>query len=137
MRRSGPAQLAAQGPRAAGRESQYQALLEQIYEGSRLHYETLGEDPDLALLRGDQLYAAGLECLAALGDVEAIAELADVISLVAQARARGDAELADAIWEAGAAAIGWGKSPAHERAKGLARAEDPIATQALRSRAHN
>ena len=45
------------------------------------------EDPDLALLLGDQLYALGLSRLAELGDLEAVAELADVISLLAQARA--------------------------------------------------
>ena len=39
------------------------------------------DDPDLALLLGDQLYALGLSRLAALGDLEAVAELADLISL--------------------------------------------------------
>ncbi len=32
-----------------------------------------GADPDLALLAGDYLYALGLERLAALGDLEAVA----------------------------------------------------------------
>ncbi|HET7052083.1 MAG TPA: hypothetical protein VFI54_27685, partial [Solirubrobacteraceae bacterium] len=64
----GPPQVAAAGPRATGREQDYELLLEMIYEGSRLHY---GEprvirpsDPDLALLLGDQLYALGLSRLA-------------------------------------------------------------------------
>ena len=42
--------------------------------------------------------------------VDAIGELADIISLVAQADASADAALADAVWEAGAVAIGWGPS---------------------------
>ncbi len=48
------------------------------------------DDPDLALLAGDRLYALGLERLAALGDLDAVAELADVIALCAQAHAEGD-----------------------------------------------
>ena len=125
----GPAQLAAAGPRAAGREAEYELLLEMILEGARLHYGSPSviatPDPDLALLLGDQLYALGLSRLAALGDLDAIAELADVISLVAQAHAAADDELAEAVWEAGAVAIGWGASAEHEAAKALARAGDP------------
>jgi hypothetical protein len=75
------------------------------------------EDPDLALLAGDRLYAIGLDKLAALGDVEAVAELADLISLVAQAQAEDDPVRADAVWEAGARAVGAGTSPDHEAAK--------------------
>jgi hypothetical protein len=135
----GPAQIAAAGPRAAGSEAEYELLLEMILEGSRLHYGTprvvRTEDRDLALLLGDQLYALGLSRLAALGDLDAVAELADLISLVAQAHADGDAALADAVWEAGAVAIGWGATDAHERAKRLARAEDRRATDSLRAAA--
>ena len=107
-----------------------------ILEGSRLHYgepRVLScEDPDLALLLGDQLYAMGLARLAELGDLEAVAELADLISLIAQAHADGQEELAAAVWQAGAAAIGWGSSPEHEAAKDLARAGDTEAAAALR-----
>lgn len=131
----GPAQLAAAGPRAAGRETEYELLLEMIFEGSRLHYGTARvvatDDVDLALLVGDRLYAIGLERLAGLGDLEAVSELADVISLVSQAYAAGDGALADAVWQAGAVAIGWGRSDAHEEAKRLARAGDARATGAL------
>jgi hypothetical protein len=85
-----------------------------IYEGSLLHYGKARvvhtDDPDLALLLGDQLYALGLARLAALGDLEAVDVLADVISSLAQAHAEGVPERADAIWEAGAMAIGWGAS---------------------------
>jgi len=110
-----------------------------ILEGSRLHYAqprvVHPGDPDLALLLGDQLYALGLSRLAALGDLEAIVELADLISLVAQAYAASDADLADAVWEAGAAAIGWGTNTDHQAAKALARAGDPRAASQLRAAA--
>jgi hypothetical protein len=65
-------------------------------------------DPDLALLAGDALYALGLERLAAVGDLAAVAELSDLISLSAQAQTEGDAELADALWAASARALGSG-----------------------------
>lgn len=136
---SGPAQQAVAGPRAARAAAQYELLLEMIYEGSRLHYRRprvfSSEDPDLSLLLGDRLYAAGLARLAELGDLEAVAELADVISLMAQAEAREDSELADAVWTAGAQAIGWGGSPEHEAAKLMARQERPGAMEALQSQA--
>ena len=135
----GPPQIAARGPRTAGREMEYELLLEMILEGSRLHYGqprmVQTDDSELALLLGDQLYALGLARLAALGDLEAIAELADVISLLAQAQAAGDAELAEAVWLAGAVAIGWGGSDAHHAAKALARAHDGRASAALRDAA--
>ena len=133
----GAAQLAAAGPRAAGAPNEYELLLEMILEGSRLHYGpprvVRTDDPDLALLVGDQLYALGLERLAALGDLGAVAELADTISLVAQAHASGDRELADAVWEAGVVAVGWGAVDELEEAKQLVRAGDSRALEALRS----
>jgi hypothetical protein len=108
----GPPQRAAAGPRAAGNEAEYELLLEMILEGSLLHYGTprvvCPEDPDLALLLGDQLYALGLSRLAALGDLDSVAVLADVISQLARAHAEDDPERAPAIWESGAVAIGWG-----------------------------
>jgi hypothetical protein len=131
----GPPQIAAAGPRAAGLEREYELLLEMIREGALLHYGTprvvCPEDPDLALLLGDQLYALGLSRLAALGDLDATAQLADVISLVAQCHAARDPALADAVWQAGAAAIGWGTSAELEAAKALARAQDAGAAAAL------
>ncbi len=127
-----PPRKAASGPRAVGREAEYELLLEMIYEGSRLHYDDDELDPDVALLLGDQLYALGLERLAALGDLDAVTELGDLISLVAQARAATDPELAAAAWDAGAVAIGWGSSEALETAKARAREEDPRALAVLR-----
>jgi hypothetical protein len=133
----GARQIRAAGPRITGLEADYELLLEMIFEGSLLHY---GEprvvhtnDSDLALLVGDQLYALGLSRLAALGDLDAVAELGDVISLIAQAQASGDRALADAVWEAGISAICHGSSDSHERAKALARDGDPNATAALRA----
>jgi hypothetical protein len=135
--RPGAAQLAAAGPRAAGAPDEYELLLEMILEGARLHYGpprvVCTDDPDLALLVGDQLYALGLERLAALGDLDAVAELADTISLVAQAHASGDRELADAVWEAGVLAVGWGGVVELDEAKQLARAGDSRALAALRT----
>ena len=133
----GPAQLAATGPRTRGREREYELLLEMILEGYRLHYaEPLvvrpGDD-DLKLLLGDQLYALGLSRLAELGDLDAVAELADVISLAAQAHSASDPELANAVWEAGAVSVGWGATDAHHAAKARARAHDPDAERALRA----
>jgi hypothetical protein len=131
----GAPQLAASGPRTSGREREYELLLEMILEGSLLHYGAPrlvgGVHPDLALLLGDQLYALGLVRLAELGDLDAVAELADLISLLAQAQAASDPRLADAIWQAGAAAIGWGATPQHADAKALARGGDGRAADAL------
>jgi hypothetical protein len=134
-----PAKIAARGPRAAGRQAEYELLLEMILEGSLLHYGTprviATEDRDLALLLGDQLYAMGLARLSELGDIDAVTELADVISLVSQAYAAGDDALADAVWRSGAVAIGWGTSDDHEVAKRLARDAGAGATGALLSAA--
>jgi hypothetical protein len=107
------------GALAGGGE--YALLYEAIHEGARLHYErgrvVAPEDPDLALLGGDRLYALGLDRLARLDDVDAVAELADVISLVAQAHAEGDPARAATVWAAGARAVAAGPSADHEAAK--------------------
>jgi hypothetical protein len=113
--------VAAAGRRAAGREDDYALLVEAIHEGYLLHYASgrvvRPEDPDLSLLAGDRLYALGLARLAELGDLAAVGELADVISLAAQAHAEGHPERAAAIWEAGVRAVGEGPPPDHEAAK--------------------
>ena len=87
------------------------------------------------LLAGDHLYALGLARLAALGDLPAVSELADVISLGAQAHAEGRTDLAEAAWEAGAAAVGWGADGALQAAKAAARSGAPEAPAALRAAA--
>jgi hypothetical protein len=133
----GPAQLAAAGPRAAGASADYELLIEAIYEGYLLHYGTPRvahtPDHDLGLLAGDRLYALGLARLVALGDVAAVAELADTITLSALAQGAGAPELAAAVWTAGARAIGWGSNAAHRRAKALVLAGSPEAVEAMRT----
>ena len=135
----GPAQLAAAGPRAEGSRADYELLIEAIYEGYLLHYGkprvALTSDRDLGLLAGDRLYALGLARLIALGDLAAVAELADTITLSALAQGAGAPGLADAVWAAGARAIGWGSGDAHRRAKELVLAGSPIAIEAMRTSA--
>ena len=131
----GPAQIVAAGPRAEGSGAEYELLVETIYEGYLLHYHTprivREHEADLGLLAGDRLYALGLARLVGLGDIEGVAELADVIALCALAHGGGQPELAAAIWMAGARALGWGPSPEHEQAKALVRAGSPDALAAL------
>ena len=80
----------------------YALLVEAIHEGYLLHYAAgrvvRPEDPDLSLLAGDRLYALGLARLAELGDLEAVALLADVISRAAQAHAEGEPAVAEEAW---------------------------------------
>jgi len=137
--RPSPAQLAASGPRAARARAEYELLVEAIYEGYLLHYGVprviAAADPDLLLLAGDRLYALGLARLVELGDGEAVAELADTITLSSLAHAAGESELAGAVWEAGARAVGWGSSNAHKHAKQLARAGSAEALEAMRTSA--
>ena len=90
------------GTNGLGRERAF--VLEAVYEGYLLHYETprafRGMDADLRLLAGDSLYALGLERLAGIGDIEAVRELSDLISLCAFVQAQGRPELADELWRA-------------------------------------
>lgn len=134
---AGPARVAASGPRAAAAAAEYELLIEAIHEGYQLHYGPArpqeASEADLALLVGDELYARGLARLVAIGDLVAVAELADVITLTALAHGAGDGELAAAIWDAGARAVGWGPSAEHEQAKALARAGSPRALAAMRA----
>ena len=130
--------LAAAGPRAAEAPYEYALLVEAIREGYLLHYEEprliQGADSDLRLLAGDYLYALGLERLAARGDLEAIGELADLISLVAQLHAENGhtfSEGAGALWLAATVAVAAGASPEHERAKESLRTGDPDAPAEL------
>jgi hypothetical protein len=134
-----PARIAAEGPRAAGNRDEYELLVEAIYEGYLLHYSSPrvmhAPEADLGLLAGDQLYAIGLARLVALGDTKAVAELADTITLSALAHGAGERGLAEAVWAAGARAVGWGSSEAHRLAKELAFAGAPSAIEAMRTSA--
>ena len=83
--------------------------LETIYEGYLVHYgrPRLFEPPDddTALLLGDYLYAHGLVRIAAAHQVDAVADLSELISLSSQLRAEerdGDGPL----WAATAALLG-------------------------------
>lgn len=84
-------------------------VIEAVHEGYELHYGEprafAGMDDDLRLLAGDALFALGLSRLAELGDLAAVAELADLISLSARAEAEGRPELAPALWRASAARL--------------------------------
>ena len=110
-----------------------------VREGYLLHYETPrlidGADGDLRLLAGDYLYALGLERLAGRGDLDAVRELADLISLAAQVHAEnGDgsgAERVAALWLAASVAVGAGTNPKHKRAKEALRHDQPDATDLL------
>jgi hypothetical protein len=130
--------LAASGPRAADAPEEYTLLVEAIREGYLLHYGRPrlidGADPDLRLLTGDYLYALGLERLTDRGDLAAVRELADLISLCAQVHAERGSDglpLTDTLWLAAAVAVGGGTSDGHERAKEAVRQGDPEADASL------
>jgi hypothetical protein len=112
-----PAGLAATGPRAARHRDEIELAVAAVHEGYSLHYgqprAMAIDDPDLALLAGDRLYALGLERLAAIGDLAAIGELADVIAV----------------------SVGWGSDTDVDAAKARARAGDPKAAPALHAAA--
>jgi hypothetical protein len=67
--------------------------VETIYEGYLLHYGRSRlfspPDGDVALLLGDALLAHGLVRVASTGSIAAVADLAELLSLCAQARADG------------------------------------------------
>jgi hypothetical protein len=132
--------LVAAGPRAAGAPGEYARMIEAIREGYLLHYAeprlVTTEDRDLSLLAGDYLYARGLERLAALGDLEAVRELSDLISLCAQLHAEGrDRRSAGAapaaLWLAAATVTAAGPANGHEHAKSALRAGAPEAVASL------
>ena len=95
--------------------------LETIYEGYLVHYgrPRLFAPPDegAALLLGDYLYAHGLVRIAEVGEIEAVRELAELISFCAQARAEGQGGDGEA-WAASASRLGDGEvdARAYERA---------------------
>jgi hypothetical protein len=74
-------------------EARFAVGLETIYEGYLLHYGRPRlfepDDRDTRILLGDYLYAHGLVRIAALGDVEAVGALAELLSLCAHLRAEG------------------------------------------------
>jgi hypothetical protein len=79
------------------------APVDAVREGYELHYGSprvvQTDDPDMALLAGDRLYALGLEKLAAAGDLEAIGVLCETIASCARSHAEGAPEQAQLVWE--------------------------------------
>jgi hypothetical protein len=92
-------------------DERYALGLETIYEGFLLHYGRprlfAPADDDTALLLGDYLYAHGLVRVADAGTVEAVADLAALISRCAQLRADGLSGDGEA-WAATAETLGEG-----------------------------
>ncbi len=85
-------------------------VLEAVREGYLMHYGeprafSRATEEDTRLLAGDALYALGLARLAERGDLEAVAELADLISGCARAQVEDRPELAEELWEASAARL--------------------------------
>jgi hypothetical protein len=110
-------------------EERFALGLETIYEGYAVHYgrPRLHEpgDGDAALVLGDYLYAQGLARIASLGEVEAVSDLAELISLCAQAR--GDGGRGDgAAWAATAALLGRGELAAAREALSRRRDAGPL-----------
>ena len=89
-------------PMTQGLSEQRHAATELVREGYLLHYGKSRyykiDDPDLALLAGDRMYAAGLERLADHGDVEAVAVLAELIAGCAEAHGSGLGERSEVLW---------------------------------------
>jgi hypothetical protein len=89
---------------ADGPAGDHALVLAAVREGYLLHYGAGAlvrlDDPDLALLGGDRLYALGLARLAEIGDLEAVGQLAELISRCAQAHAEDDPESAREAWRA-------------------------------------
>jgi hypothetical protein len=117
-------------------EERFALGLETIYEGYLMHYGRprlfAPADHDNTLLLGDYLYAHGLVRVAAHREVDAVSDLAELISLCAQLRA-GELEGDGAAWAASAALLGRGVlAPAREalRMRGDAEALLALAREA-------
>ncbi len=121
----GPAALAAAGPRAHAARAEYELFVEAIYEGYLLHYGVSRvvsrSDPDLALLAGDRLYAIGLSVSSRSATSRPCASSPTSSRSARSSTPAGRAELAEAVWTAGARAVGWGATD------GLRRGEGPAA----------
>jgi hypothetical protein len=136
--------LAAAGERAGGHQGEYAFVVEAVREGYELHYGeprvVVSVDRDLELLAGDYLYALGLERLAALGDLDSVRELSDLISLAARLHDRHNpservAAESAALWLSAVTAIAIGPETAHEHGKAALQAGEETAAAELRAAA--
>jgi hypothetical protein len=132
--------LVAAGARAQAAPGEYAVVIESVREGYLLHYSepriVAGADRDLRLLSGDYLYALGLARLSALGDLQAVGELSDLISLAAEVhdgtREDGRREReAGTLWLAATVSIAAGTSAVHGMAKAALRAGAPDSADRL------
>jgi hypothetical protein len=137
-------ELVAAGPAAATDPAAYALVIESVREGYLLHYGqprviSDGADADLRLLAGDHLYALGLERLATLGDLPAVRELSDLISLGAQLNAQSPGPpppaAGESLWLASTVAIASGKGDGIAAAKAALRAGDPGGAAAIEAAA--
>jgi len=103
-------------------DPEHEAVFSPLADGYLLHYGRprlfAPRDRHTALLLGDYLYAHGLVRIAEHGDVDAVAELAALISVCAQLRADsapGDGE----AWAATATRLGPGAATDVDRALAL------------------
>ncbi|MDQ3876254.1 MAG: hypothetical protein M3322_12045 [Actinomycetota bacterium] len=112
----------------------YALGIETIYEGYLLHYGRARlfspDGPETALLLGDYLYAHGLVRISASEKVDAVADLAELISLSAQLRADG---MVDDGW-AWAATVALLGAPALRAARAALREEGNSAPLAALAR---
>jgi hypothetical protein len=129
--------VVAASARCRERAGDYALLIESILEGYLVHYQRPrlidSPDEDLRLLAGDYLYALGLARLAALGDLPAVCDLADVIGLCAQAHAGDERPAEDtprAIWALGVLGVAGDPWDEGEAAKQRLREERPDAPAA-------
>ena len=135
--------LVAAGPAVRDDPDAYALVIESVREGYLLHYGEprviVGADADLRLLAGDYLYAIGLEQLAGLGNLPAVRELSDLISIGAQLHADADgprpAPAGEALWLASTLAIATGAPAGLDEAKFALRAGNPGADTAARDAA--
>ena len=110
-------------------EERFALGLETIYEGYLMHYGRprlfAPPDRDNALLLGDYLYAHGLVRVASHREVEAVSDLAELISLCAQLRA-GGLDSDGAAWAASAALLGRAQLAAAREALRIGGDSDPL-----------
>ena len=120
--------------RAGSDGAEYALVVESVLEGYLLHFGRSRlldtSDGDLRLLAGDYMYAFGLSRLAQLGDLAAVAALADLITMSARHHAAGvaGAETLEGLWLLTALAVGGGSWPGFEAA--IARAREAQADSA-------